>query len=502
VVPETVRHFIGGKHVYSTLRKSYGVTDPATGKEYAQVEVGLGADINQAVLAARNALETGSWPGMAAPERARILHAIADAIDERAGDIAAAEAQGPGLPVTGSAEQATRASEVFRSAAGLIAKQAAAGAPLAPGQPGHALSRPVGVAGLITSWRTPFLCQARAVAPALAAGATIVLKPDEWAPLPAALLAEIATAAQLPDGVLNIVHGSLHRKAPGTQARDALIAHPSVARLSFAGEAAAGQQVIDAAAAHGKSLSAEVFGNSPCVIFADADLDQAINSALFGAFALGGQRRTATSTILAQRPVYDTLVSRLAQQAERIRVGDPRDPATQVGPLPHADQHDKLSSFVRLGIREGARLAAGGRRPAGLPEGNYFAPTVLADVTPTMAIFAEPAGGPVVGVTPFDTEEEAASLASAVAQPVTTYLWTRDVERARRLALTIESPSTWVNSHNRQDLVHATAGRPAAEAGAAAVGFYTQSRTLLIAADDTPVPQFGASGATVAGPRP
>jgi 5-carboxymethyl-2-hydroxymuconic-semialdehyde dehydrogenase len=492
VVPETVRHFIGGKHVYSTLRKSYGVTDPATGKEYAQVEVGLGADINQAVLAGRNALETGPWPGMAAPERARILHAIADAIDERADDIAAAEAQGPGLPVSGAGERAARASEVFRFAAGLIAEQAAAGTSLAPGQSSYVLSRPAGVAGLITSWRTPFLSQARAVAPALAAGAAIVLKPDEWAPLPAALLAEIATAAELPDGVLNIVHGSLHRKAPGTQARDALIAHPSVARLSFAGEAAAGQQVIDDAAAHGKSLSAEVFGNSPSVIFADADLDQAIDSALFGAFALGGQRRTATSTILAQRPVYDTLVSRLAQQAERIRVGDPCDPATQIGPLPHTDQHDKLSSFVRLGIREGARLAAGGRRPAGLPEGNYLAPTVLADATPTMAIFAEPVGGPVVRVTPFDTEEEAVSLANVVAHPTTTYLWTSDLERARGLASAIESASTWVNSHNRQDLVHATAGRPAAEAGVAAIGFYTRSRTMLIAADDTPVPQFGA----------
>jgi 5-carboxymethyl-2-hydroxymuconic-semialdehyde dehydrogenase len=491
VVPETVRHFIGGKHVYSTLRKSYGVTDPATGKEYAQVEVGLGADINQAVLAARNALETGPWPGMAAPERARILHAMADAIDERAGDIAAAEVHGSGLPVTGAGKRVARASEVFRSGAGLIAEQAAADAPPAPGRSNYVLSRPAGVAGLITSWRTPFLSQARAVAPALAAGCTIVLKPDEWAPLPAALLAEIATAAGLPNGVLNIVHGSLHRKAPGTQARDALIAHPSVARLSFAGEAAAGQQVIDDAAAHGKSLSAEAFGNSPCVIFADADLDRAIDSALFGAFTLGGQRRTASSTILAQRPVYDTLVSRLAQQAERIRVGDPADPATQIGPLPHIDQHDKLSSFVRLGIREGARLAAGGRRPAGLPEGNYLAPTVLADVTPSMPVFAEPVGGSVVRVTPFDTEEEAVSLANAVAHPMTTYLWTSDLERARGLASAIESASTWVNSHNPQDLVHAAAGRPTAEGGAAAIGFYTQQRTMLIAADDTPVPRFG-----------
>jgi 5-carboxymethyl-2-hydroxymuconic-semialdehyde dehydrogenase len=147
---------------------------------------------------------------------------------------------------------------------------------------------------------------------------------------------------------------------------------------------------------------------------------------------------------------------------------------------------------VRLGIREGARLVAGGRRPAGQSEGNYLAPTVLADVTPSMPIFAEPVGGPIVRVTPFDTEEEAVSLANAVAHPTTTYLWTSDLERARALASAIESASTWVNSHNRQDLVHATASRPAAEGGAAAIGFYTRSRTMLIAADDMPVPRFGA----------
>jgi 5-carboxymethyl-2-hydroxymuconic-semialdehyde dehydrogenase len=310
---------------------------------------------------------------MAAADRARVLYGIADAIDARAGDIAAAEALGTGLPVTQAREQSERWRDVFRRAAELVGARGAAGASFAPGRSGYVVERPAGIAGLITPWRTPFLAQARALAPALAAGCTVVLKPDEWAPLPAALLAEVTTAAGLPDGVLNIVHGSLHRKAPGAQARDALIAHPGAARLSFAGEAATGRQVMLDAATHRKILSAELAGNSPCLIFADADLDQATDSALFGAFALNGQRRTATSTILAQRPVYDTLVRRLAQRADRIRVGDPSDQATQIGALPHAEHYDKLTSCVRLGIREGARLAADGRRPAGLPEGNYLA---------------------------------------------------------------------------------------------------------------------------------
>jgi 5-carboxymethyl-2-hydroxymuconic-semialdehyde dehydrogenase len=481
VVPESVRQFIGGKYVYSTLRKSYGVTDPATGKEYAQVEVGLGADINQAVLAAGNALERGPWPGMTAPERARILHAIADAIDARADDIAAAEALGPGLPVAQAGEQTARASEVVRLAADLITARAETGPGRAPAPSGYPVTGPAGVAGLITPWRTPFLAQARAVAPALAAGCTIVLKPDEWAPLPAALLAEITTAAGLPDGVLNVVHGSLHRRAPGAQARDALIAHPKVARLLFAGEAATGRQIMLDAVTHRKRLSAELAGTAPCLIFADADLGQAIDSALFGAFALNGQRRTATSTILAQRPAYDTVVSRLAHRAERIRVGDPSDPATELGPLPHSGHLDELASCVRLAVREGARLATGGRRAAGLAEGNFLAPTVLADVEPSMRIFTEPVCGPVLRITPFDTDEEAVSLANAVTDPTAAYLWTSDLQRTHRLAPAIESASVWVNSGNPQD----------GPTEPVDIDFYLRSRTVQIAADDTPVPRFG-----------
>jgi 5-carboxymethyl-2-hydroxymuconic-semialdehyde dehydrogenase len=496
VVAQTVSHFIGGRRTRSALGKTFAVADPATGKEYAQVAVGVAGDVNQAVLAARAAQEAGPWPGMTAPERACVLHRIAEAVDSRAGDIAAAEALGTGLPVTQAAEQAARAAELFRLAGDLITARAPAGAPLAPGQCSYVDTRPAGVAGLITSWHSPFLAQARAVAPALAAGCTIVLKPDEWAPLPAVLLEEIATAADLPDGVLNIVHGSLHRKAPSAWTRHALIAHPSVTRLSFGGAADTRQQVTLGAAEHGKDLSAELAGNAPCLIFADADLDRATESALFGAFALNGQRRTATSTILAERPVYDTVVSRLAQRARRIRVGAPSDPQTQVGPLPHAEHYDQLTSGVRLGVREGARLAAGGRRPAGLPEGNYLAATVLADVTPSMQIFAEQICGPVVRVTPFDTDEEGVSLANAVTRPTAAYLWTSDRQRAHRLAPAIKSVTTWVNSHNPQDwqtaIVASEPGRPGASAEHVNVGFYAQSRTVLVGADDAPVPLFGA----------
>jgi 5-carboxymethyl-2-hydroxymuconic-semialdehyde dehydrogenase len=491
VAPEKVSHFIGGQDVHSAFGKMFGVAAPATGEEYAQVAVGIAGDVNQAVLAARAALEKGPWPGMAAPERARVLLDIADAIDARAGDIAAAEALGTGLPVTQAREQAAQARDLFRLAADLVTARAA-GAPVAADQPISVAARPAGVAGLITSRHTPFLAQARAVAPALAAGCTAVLKPDERAPLPAALLAEITAAAGLPDGVLNIVHGSLHPRAPGAQARDALIAHPSVARLSFDGDAAERQQVMLDAATHQKKLCTAPSGNAPCLIFADADVEQATDSVLFGAFALNGQRRTATSAVLAQRAVYDAFVSRLAQRADRIRVGAPADPATQIGPLSHPERYDELVSCVRRGVREGARLAAGGRRPAGLREGNYLAATVLADVTASMEIFSAQICGPVVRVMPFDTDEEAVSLANALPGHSTAYLWTSDLQRAHSIAPAIESASTWVNSHNPQDRQNATAGDRPGQPGAGHVNidFYTQSRSLFIAADDTPVPRF------------
>ena len=283
MVPESVSHFIGGRQARSALGKTYRVADPATGKDYAQVEVGTAGDVIQAVLAAQTALETGPWPGHGRtgqgthPARHR-------GCDRRPGRRhRRRRGAGAGLPLAQATDQAERAADVFRLAADITEAGAAAGAPAAPGQSSFALTRPAGVAGLITSWRTPFLAQARAVAPALAAGCTVVLRPDERAPLPAALLAEIMTTAGLPGGVLNIVHGSLHQNATGAETRDALVAHPGVARLAFAGDAVTGQQVMLEAVAHRKVVSVELEGTAPALIFADADLDQAIDAALFGA---------------------------------------------------------------------------------------------------------------------------------------------------------------------------------------------------------------------------
>ena len=248
------------------------------------------------------------------------------------------------------------------------------------------------------------------------------------------------------------------------------------------------------AATHRKTLSAELAGTAPCLIFADADLDQATDSVLFGAFALNGQRAHRHLGHPGRAPRLRRPSSAAWPSGRsRIRVGDPSDPATQIGPLVHAEHYDKLTSCVRLGVREGARLAAGGRRPAGLPEGNYLAATVLADVAPSMQIFAEQICGPVVRVTPFDTEEEAVSLANAVAHPTAAYIWT-----VGPAASAPSGTGPRVGGQHLGELQQPTgpavaaAGRSDKSAGDIDIDFYTQSRTVLTAADDTPVPRFGA----------
>jgi 5-carboxymethyl-2-hydroxymuconic-semialdehyde dehydrogenase len=296
--------------------------------------------------------------------------------------------------------------------------------------------------------------------------------------------------AGVPDGVFNIVHGI------GEQAGAALVAHPGVPLISFTGETVTGQVIMRAAADNLKGLSMELGGKSPCVIFADADLDAAVDSALFGVMSLNGERCTAGSRILAERSVYDDLVERLASRAARVKVGDPADPATEIGALVHPEHYDRVMSYVDIGVAEGARLAAGGKRPAGLAEGNYLEATVFADVEPAMRVFQEEIFGPVVCVTPFDTEEEAVALANGTRYGLAAYLWTSDLRRAHRVAGAVESGMTWVNSHNVRDLrtpfggvKNSGLGR---EGGQHSIDFYTESRIVHVALGDTHVPRFGA----------
>jgi 5-carboxymethyl-2-hydroxymuconic-semialdehyde dehydrogenase len=488
-VPAKLEHFIGGARTPSADGATFEVADPVTNHPYATAAAGGPDDVDRAVTAATQAFTEGPWPHLPARERARVLAKIADGIEARAARIAELETFDTGLPITQARGQAARAAENFRFFADMTVTLHE-DAYRSAGQFGYVIRKPAGVAGLITPWNTPFMLETWKLAPALASGCTVVLKPAEWTPLSASLLPEIMTEAGLPSGVFNLVHGI------GEVAGAALVAHPGVPRISFTGETSTGRTIMAAAAPHLKGLSMELGGKSPCVIFADADLDAATDSALFGVFSLNGERCTAGSRILAERAVYHDLVTRLATRAERIRVGDPSDPATEIGALVHPEHYARVLSYVQAGLDEGARLVAGGSRPRAQPAGNYLAATVFADVEPWMRIFREEIFGPVVCVTPFDTEAEAIALANDTPYGLAAYLWTGDLARAHRLAGAVEAGMTWINSHNVRDLRTPFGGVKASglgrEGGAHSLDFYTESRIVHIPLADTRVPRFGA----------
>lgn len=488
-LPRIIRHYIGGRYVDSMDGATFPVADPVTNRPYADVASGGPADIDAAVAAARRAFAEGPWPGMRPRERARILSRVADAVESRHERLAAWETFDTGLPVTQARGQAHRAAENFRFFADLIVALHEDAYRVGDSQLNYVVRKPVGVAGLITPWNTPFMLESWKIAPALASGCPVVLKPAEWTPLSASLWPEIFEEAGLPEGAFHMVHGI------GERAGQALVDHPNVPVLSFTGETTTGRTIMGRAAAALKGLSMELGGKSPVVVFADADLEAALDSAVFGVFSLNGERCTAGSRVLVERSVYDDFVAALADRAGRIRVGPPADPDTELGALVHPEHYARVLDYVETGRSE-ARLVAGGIRPDGLTEGNYLAATVFADVKPDARIFQEEIFGPVVAVTPFDTEEEAVELANNTQYGLAAYVWTRDLRRAHRVARSIESGMVWLNSHNIRDLRTPFGGIKASGVGKEgsehSIDFYTHSQTVHVALADTHVPRFGA----------
>jgi 5-carboxymethyl-2-hydroxymuconic-semialdehyde dehydrogenase len=315
-----------------------------------------------------------------------------------------------------------------------------------------------------------------------------VLKPAEFTPLSASLWADIFREAGLPEGVFNLVNGL------GEEAGDALVRHPDVPLISFTGESSTGQLIFANAAPNLKGLSMELGGKSPAIVFADADLEAAIDSTLFGVFSLNGERCTAGSRILVERSIYDDFCARYAARAKNIVVGNPHDTATEVGALVHPEHFAKVMGYIDIGRSEG-RLLAGGGRPEGLPEGNYVSPTVFADVAPTARIFQEEIFGPVVTITPFDTDDEALRLANGVKYGLAAYLWTTDLVRAHTFAQNIDAGMVWLNSHNVRDLRTPFGGVKASglghEGGYRSIDFYTNQQAVHITLGPVHTPRFG-----------
>lgn len=487
-LPEKIQHYINGEFVDSIDGDTFDVLDPVTNQPYLKAASGKKADIEAAVEAAKEAFNNGPWPTMLPRERARVLTKIADIVESRDQQLAEMESYDSGLPITQALGQARRAAENFRFFADLIVAQSDDTFKVPGRQINYVNRKPIGVAGLITPWNTPFMLESWKLAPALATGNTVVLKPAEFTPLSAQLWAGIFEEAGLPKGVFNMVNGL------GETAGDSLVKHPDVPLISFTGESKTGQIIFANSAPFLKGLSMELGGKSPAVVFDDADVETAINATIFGVFSLNGERCTAGSRILVQRGIYDEFVERYAAQAKRVKVGLPSDPATEVGALVHPEHFEKVMSYVEIGKEEG-RLVAGGGRPEGFEEGNFVQPTVFADVAPDARIFQEEIFGPVVAITPFDTDEEALELANNTKYGLAAYIWTSNLQRAHNFSQAVEAGMVWLNSNNVRDLRTPFGGVKASglghEGGYRSIDFYTDQQAVHINLGEVHNPVFG-----------
>jgi len=482
-------HYIGGEFRPGRAGTTFETLNPVTNLPIADVAEGLTPEVEDAVAAARAAFDDGPWPRMSAKERAAVLRKIAGAIRANADDFVRLECLDIGMPIRQMRGLAARAAENFDFFAAQIEELTGRAYRVGDDFLNYTVHKPVGVAALIMPWNAPLMLSTWRIAPCLAAGNTIVLKPAEWSPLTATRLAALLDDVGLPPGVFNVVHGF------GETAGAALVAHPDVKLVSFTGESATGSTIMANAAPTLKRLSFELGGKSPVVVFADADFERSVDAVLAQIFTLNGQRCTAGSRLIAEDSVYEDLVQAVAARARSIRVGDPFDEATELGPLIRPEHHARVLEYLDSAVADGARLLAGGKRPDSLPEGNFLEATVFADVTPEMRVFREEIFGPVLVATPFSTEEEAVRLANATDYGLAAYVWTDELTRAHRVAQAIDSGLVWINSQNVRDLRTPFGGTKASgigrEGGEYSFEFYCELETIHVALGAHPIPRLG-----------
>ncbi len=483
----TLPHFINGRRDEGRSGSSFASLSPVDGSVIGSVAAGSAEDIDAACQAAEAAFD--EWKQVPGRERKKLLHKVADAIEARARDIALVESADSGQPIRFMSKAAIRGAENFRFFADLAPGARDGQALPAEDHLNYTLRQPIGPVGGITPWNTPFMLSTWKIAPALAAGCTVVHKPAEWSPYTAMMLAEIAHDVGLPDGVLNCVQGI------GEEAGKALTEHPAIRAVAFVGESATGSRIMRQGADTLKRVHFELGGKNPVVVFDDADLDRALDAVVFMIYSLNGERCTSSSRLLVQETIQEAFTARLAERVRRLRVGHPLDPATEVGPLIHERHLEKVCSFFDIARQEGAKVLVGGRAAPVDGAGHHVEPTLFADAHSGMRIAREEIFGPVLTVIPFRDEQHALTLANDVAYGLAAYLWSRDLGRGHRMARDLDAGMIWVNSENNRHLPSPFGGMKMSgigrDGGDYSFEFYMETKNVCIALDTHGVPKLG-----------
>ena len=468
---------IDGKFRDSQGGKTFATVNPATEEVIAQVAEGEAADIDLAVKAARKAFDTGPWSKMDARDRGRLMYRLADLIEEHIDELAELETLDNGKPISESKSgDLPLVIDCLRYYAGWADKIHGQTIPVRGNYFCYSRREPVGVVGQIIPWNFPMLMVAWKWGPALAAGCTVVLKPAEQTPLTALRMGELALEAGYPAGVINIVPGF------GETAGAPLVAHKGVDKIAFTGETTTGKLIMKSAADTLKRVTLELGGKSPNIVFADADLDAAVDGAILGLFLNQGQCCCAGSRLLVQEPVYDAMVEKLAEKTKHRKVGDPFDPKTEQGPQIDKAQFQKILSYIEKGKEQGARCVTGGDRHGA--KGFFIKPTVFADVSDKMAIATDEIFGPVMQVLKFKNLEEVIERANKTDYGLAAAVWTRDIAKAHSIANRLRAGTVWVNCYDVFDAAAPFGGFKTSglgrELGEKALDNYTEHKTVTV----------------------
>ena len=480
-----VLNHIGGASVAAVSGARFENRSPVDGALLGEVARGAAADVDAAAQAAKAAFP--AWAALGGDERRAILHRIADAIEARAEEIAFTECLDTGQALKFMGKAALRGAQNFRFYADKAPEARDGQSMFGPGQMNVSTRVPLGPVGIITPWNTPFMLTTWKIAPALAAGCTVVHKPAELSPLTAKLLVEIAEEAGLPPGVWNLVNGF------GEEAGKALCEHPALKAVAFIGESATGKLIVAQGASTLKRVHLELGGKNPVIVFADADLDRAADAAVFMIYSLNGERCTSSSRLLVEASVYDAFTAKVAEKAARIKVGHPLDPETVIGPLIGAEHEAKVLSYMDKARAEGATIATGGEKVEG--PGHYVRPTLFTRANNDMAIAREEIFGPVLTAIPFEGEAEALAIANDTDYGLAAYLWTSDVTRSMRMTQALEAGMIWVNSENLRHLPTPFGGAKASgigrDGGDYSFDFYMETKNVAFATTEHRIPKLG-----------